>query len=174
MKFCRMDRAGICATSADDVSANALPPAVLARAMHISCRHPDGKEQSLQPMRCGSVPHRRLWGWPAEMGLTRLGDGRSQNACRRPRCAGSHLCSRLVGRGERVICLDNFETGRLDNIEDLRDLSEFTLLQHDVAEPFDLDVDQIYKPGLPGLANSRSACPGADAEDKRSRCDERA
>ena len=46
---------------------------------------------------------------------------------------GSHLCERLLGRGHRVICLDNLDTGTLDNIEHLKDV-DFEFRNVDVAE----------------------------------------
>src|SRR4051812_16652214 len=48
---------------------------------------------------------------------------------------GSHLCEALLGRGHRVICIDNFDTGSLANIEHLRG-SEFVFLHKDVTQPF--------------------------------------
>src|SRR6476661_3138391 len=55
---------------------------------------------------------------------------------------GSHLCEALLGRGHRVLCVDNLETGSLTNIEHLRD-ERFVFMQHDlvnhleIAEPID-------------------------------------
>src|SRR5947207_14272757 len=57
---------------------------------------------------------------------------------------GSHLCDRLVADGQEVICLDNFFTGRRENIRHLLDNHSFELLRHDVIEPILLEVDQIY------------------------------
>ena len=62
---------------------------------------------------------------------------------------GSHLCDRLVGDGHHVICLDNFFTGRKENVEHLLDHSPFELMRHDVTEPLFLDVDQIYNLACP-------------------------
>jgi dTDP-glucose 4,6-dehydratase len=58
---------------------------------------------------------------------------------------GSHLCEVLLERGERVICLDNLETGSLANIEHLRD-DAFVFMHHDVIEhiPVDEPVDFVY------------------------------
>jgi nucleoside-diphosphate-sugar epimerase/spore maturation protein CgeB len=47
---------------------------------------------------------------------------------------GSHICDRLIGEGYRVICLDNFQTGRIDNIQHLQRESRFEIVQHDVIE----------------------------------------
>ncbi len=57
---------------------------------------------------------------------------------------GSHLCERLVNDGSEVICLDNFFTGRRDNIKHLLGNPLFELVRHDVTEPKLLEVDQIY------------------------------
>ena len=62
---------------------------------------------------------------------------------------GSHLCDRLLADGHRVVCLDNFFTGRRENIEHLLDLPQFELLRHDVTEPLFLEVDQIYNLACP-------------------------
>jgi len=62
---------------------------------------------------------------------------------------GSHLCDRLLADGHRVVCLDNFFTGRRENIEHLLDLREFEVMRHDVAEPLFLEVDQIYNLACP-------------------------
>jgi dTDP-glucose 4,6-dehydratase len=58
---------------------------------------------------------------------------------------GSHLCDELLRRGNRVICVDNLETGSLTNIEHIR-LPEFRFLQADIVEPYfvDEDVDFVY------------------------------
>ena len=46
---------------------------------------------------------------------------------------GSHLCDRLLADGHRVICVDNLDTGTLENIEHIRS-DDFVFLQHDVTE----------------------------------------
>ena len=58
---------------------------------------------------------------------------------------GSHLCEALLGKGHRVICLDNLETGSLANIEHLRD-DAFTFVHHDVSVPIAIDepLDFVY------------------------------
>ncbi len=58
---------------------------------------------------------------------------------------GSHLCEHLLGKGHRVICLDNLETGSLQNIEHIRDPS-FEFRNVDITERVDLpeEVDFIY------------------------------
>ena len=62
---------------------------------------------------------------------------------------GSHLCRRLVKEGEEVICLDNFFTGRKENIADLLGLKNFELIRHDIIQPILLEVDQIYNLACP-------------------------
>jgi UDP-glucuronate decarboxylase len=62
---------------------------------------------------------------------------------------GSHLCERLLNEGNEVICLDNFFTGRKENILHLMDNHLFELIRHDVTEPIFLEVDQIYNLACP-------------------------
>src|SRR4051794_32407636 len=58
---------------------------------------------------------------------------------------GSHLCDELLARGHRVICVDNFETGSLANIQHIR-RPEFRHMHTDIIEPFFIDepVDVVY------------------------------
>lgn len=66
---------------------------------------------------------------------------------------GSHLCKRLVDRGEHVICLDNLFTGRIETIEPLLENSNFEFVEHDVQNPIDIEVDTIFNlacPAAPG------------------------
>ncbi|MGH2905558.1 MAG: UDP-glucuronic acid decarboxylase family protein [Solirubrobacterales bacterium] len=58
---------------------------------------------------------------------------------------GSHLCDALLKRGNRVICVDNLETGSLENIAHIRD-PEFLYLNIDITQPFFIDgeVDFVY------------------------------
>lgn len=62
---------------------------------------------------------------------------------------GSHLSERLLADGHEVLCLDNFFTGRRENIMHLLDNPRFELLRHDVIEPILLEVDQIYNLACP-------------------------
>ncbi len=62
---------------------------------------------------------------------------------------GSHLCERLLNEGHEVLCLDNFFTGRRENIFPLLDNRRFELLRHDVTEPVLVEVDQIYNLACP-------------------------
>ena len=62
---------------------------------------------------------------------------------------GSHLCDRLIDAGHRVICVDNLYTGHRANVEHLLDHPKFLLLNHDVCEPLDMVVDEIYNLACP-------------------------
>ncbi|MGL5272823.1 MAG: UDP-glucuronic acid decarboxylase family protein [Phocaeicola sp.] len=62
---------------------------------------------------------------------------------------GSHLCTRLINEGNYVICLDNFFTGRKENIKHLMDHPNFELVKHDVINPFWTKVDEIYNLACP-------------------------
>jgi UDP-glucuronate decarboxylase len=63
---------------------------------------------------------------------------------------GSHLCTRLVATGHHVTCLDNFFTGRLENIAHLiGDRDRFELVRHDVVDRFYLECDEIYHLACP-------------------------
>jgi UDP-glucuronate decarboxylase len=62
---------------------------------------------------------------------------------------GSHLCERLLDRGDEVICMDNFFTGRRKNIEHLLGNRRFELLRHDVVEPVLVEVDRVYNLACP-------------------------
>ena len=74
---------------------------------------------------------------------------------------GSHLCERLLNEGHEVVCLDNFFTGSRANVEHLLDNHRFELVRHDVTEPLTMEVDEIYPPRLPRLADPLPAQPGA-------------
>lgn len=58
---------------------------------------------------------------------------------------GSHLCDALLARGNRVLCVDNLETGSLENIAHIRD-EKFEYLNIDITQPFyiDQEVDFVY------------------------------
>jgi len=62
---------------------------------------------------------------------------------------GSHLCDRLIKDGYEVICLDNFFTGRKENIAHLLEHPRFELMRHDIIDPFKIEVDQIYNLACP-------------------------
>jgi dTDP-glucose 4,6-dehydratase len=58
---------------------------------------------------------------------------------------GSHLCENLLGKGARVICVDNLETSTLENLEHMRD-DAFLFLNHDMIEHLEIEepVDFVY------------------------------
>ncbi len=58
---------------------------------------------------------------------------------------GSHLCDYLLEQGQRVICVDNLDTGSLQNIEHIRDPT-FTFVNHDLVEHIEIEepVDAVY------------------------------
>ena len=62
---------------------------------------------------------------------------------------GSHLCERLLEKGNEVVCLDNFFTGSKDNIKHLFSDYRFELIRHDLVNPILLEVDQIYNLACP-------------------------
>ncbi len=62
---------------------------------------------------------------------------------------GSHLCDRLLERGDDVLCLDNFVTGRKANIKHLLEHPRFELIRHDVVRPVFVEADQIYNLACP-------------------------
>ncbi len=62
---------------------------------------------------------------------------------------GSHLCERLVARGDDVLCVDNYFTGRKDNISHLLGLPNFEAMRHDVTVPLHVEVDEIYNLACP-------------------------
>jgi len=62
---------------------------------------------------------------------------------------GSHLCRRLIEEKNSVICLDNYFTGRKDNINELIKHPNFELMRHDVTFPLYVEVDEIYNLACP-------------------------
>lgn len=62
---------------------------------------------------------------------------------------GSHLCERLLAMGEEVICVDNFFSGRKDNISHLIDHPKFEVIRHDIVHPLYIEADQIYNLACP-------------------------
>ena len=62
---------------------------------------------------------------------------------------GSHLCERLLEEGHEVLCVDNFFTGRKENISHLVGNPYFELLRHDVTFPLYVEVDEIYNLACP-------------------------
>jgi len=67
---------------------------------------------------------------------------------------GSHLCETLLDQGNEVISLDNYFSGRKDNIIHLLDNPRFEDIRHDITNPILLEIDQIYNfacPASPGF-----------------------
>lgn len=62
---------------------------------------------------------------------------------------GSHLVDKLIKRGDDVIVIDNFFTGRKENVKHHFGNPRFELIRHDVVEPILLEVDQIYHLACP-------------------------
>lgn len=62
---------------------------------------------------------------------------------------GSHLCDRLIARGDDVLCVDNFFTGSKRNVAHLQGLPSFELMRHDVTFPLYVEVDRIFNLACP-------------------------
>jgi len=62
---------------------------------------------------------------------------------------GSRLCKRLYNDGHEVFCVDNLQTGRLENVSELCGKDMFHFIEHDVIEPLDLPVERIYNLACP-------------------------
>ena len=62
---------------------------------------------------------------------------------------GSHLCERLLGEGNDILCVDNYFTGRKDNIAKLLGNQNFEAFRHDVTFPLYVEVDEIYNLACP-------------------------
>ncbi|MGE4264422.1 MAG: UDP-glucuronic acid decarboxylase family protein [Desulfovibrio sp.] len=62
---------------------------------------------------------------------------------------GSHLCERLLDAGHDVLCVDNYFTGRKENIRHLLGHQHFEVLRHDVTFPLYVEVDEIYNMACP-------------------------
>ncbi len=62
---------------------------------------------------------------------------------------GSHLCERLLRSGCQVICLDDFSTGRMENLRHLLRFDTFSFIRHDIVNSIDLPIDEIYNLACP-------------------------
>ncbi|MBX1571308.1 SDR family oxidoreductase [Campylobacter jejuni] len=64
---------------------------------------------------------------------------------------GSNLCKRLLDKGNKIICVDNNYTGRMENIKELLENENFTFIEHDICEPLKITqkLDQIYNFACP-------------------------
>ena len=62
---------------------------------------------------------------------------------------GSHLCERILERGDEVLCVDNFFSSTRHNVEHLLDNRRMELLRHDVTFPLYVEVDEIFNLACP-------------------------
>lgn len=63
---------------------------------------------------------------------------------------GSNLCKRLLeDENNYIICLDNLYTGRMCNVEELMSSNRFEFIEHDIVNPIDIKVDEIYNLACP-------------------------
>ena len=62
---------------------------------------------------------------------------------------GSHLCERLISQGHNVLCVDNYFTGRKENVGHLLGTPHFEAMRHDVTHPLVVEVDEIYNLACP-------------------------
>lgn len=62
---------------------------------------------------------------------------------------GSHLCEALLHRGHQVVCVDNFYTGKKENVSHLLTFPAFEMVQHDICSPLNIEVDEIYNLACP-------------------------
>ncbi|MEW4490253.1 UDP-glucuronic acid decarboxylase family protein [Thalassoglobus sp. JC818] len=62
---------------------------------------------------------------------------------------GSHLCERLLNEDNDVICVDNFFSGRKENIRHLIGHPNFEVIRHDIVHPLHIEADQIYNLACP-------------------------
>ena len=62
---------------------------------------------------------------------------------------GSHLCDRLIARGDDVICVDNFFTGKKANIHHLLGHPRFELMRHDIVHPLYVEAERIFNLACP-------------------------
>ena len=64
---------------------------------------------------------------------------------------GSHLIDKLLKKGENILCIDNFLTGKIENINHLKDNKKFFLIKHDVIEPIKskIPIEKIWHLACP-------------------------
>jgi len=74
---------------------------------------------------------------------------------------GSHLCDELLATGNRVICVDNFQTGSRRNVRALENHPAFRLIEADICDPLAADepVDQVYNLACPASPPQYQADP---------------
>ena len=62
---------------------------------------------------------------------------------------GSRLCEEEISAGHQVICMDNFSSGSMRNIEHLLDSPQFTLIEHDIISPLFIEAEEIFNLACP-------------------------
>ncbi len=62
---------------------------------------------------------------------------------------GSHLIDKLLKAGEEVICLDNYLTGRKENLQEWKDHPRLELIRHDITDPIKFEIDRIWHLACP-------------------------
>src|SRR5215208_2146828 len=62
---------------------------------------------------------------------------------------GTHLCERLLERGDEVLCVDNFYTGTRHNVQHLLSNPMFELQRHDICFPLYVEIDEIFNLACP-------------------------
>ena len=69
---------------------------------------------------------------------------------------GSHLCDFLLAKGHRVVCIDNLDTGSLQNVEHVES-EQFRFVNHDVTRRIELDepVDYVFHLASPARSEER-------------------
>ncbi len=74
---------------------------------------------------------------------------------------GSHLCDQLLARGDEVVCVDDFSTGRRANVAHLADHGGFTLVEADISKgvPVDGDVSGVFNLASPASPPDYLALP---------------
>ncbi|KHN05938.1 UDP-glucuronic acid decarboxylase 1 [Glycine soja] len=127
-----------------------LPPPRAAPLVHPR-RHPHRLHLLHHPAH--SLPHGPIRGGPHIPPSNRACPLQRHKASHGPTggagFVGSHLVDRLIARGDDVIVIDNFFTGRKENLVHLFGNPRFELIRHDVVEPILLEVDQIYHLACP-------------------------
>jgi len=72
---------------------------------------------------------------------------------------GTNLSARLLNEGNYIICIDNFLSGLREHIEGFLDNPNYELIEHDIIEPIDLEVDEIYNLACAGSPPAYQADP---------------
>ncbi len=72
---------------------------------------------------------------------------------------GTNLTARLLAEGNHVICIDNFLSGLREHIEGFLDNPDYELIEHDIIDPIDLEVDEIYNLACAGSPPAYQADP---------------